>query len=96
LKSRYNRKQAIETAKISIKSGGYGFRPTCDQFKPYRPASHAEHLTPLKPQELCRRHGRQPSLIQIPQHREPHKLPSLISRTVTPNTPRKSPGECHL
>jgi hypothetical protein len=31
------RKQAIETAKISIKSGGYGFRPTCDQFKPYRP-----------------------------------------------------------
>ena len=25
------------TAKISIKSGAYGFRPTCDQFKPYRP-----------------------------------------------------------
>jgi hypothetical protein len=56
-----------------------------------------EHVTPLEPQQLRRRLRRQPFPIQIAQHFQPRdSSPSLISRTVTPNTPRKSPGQCHL
>src|SRR5215211_962915 len=55
-----------------------------------------KYLTPLKPQQLCCRCRRQPSLIQISQHLEPRKLlvvhqPYRHSRHLP-----KNPRECHV
>src|SRR6516164_9722030 len=48
-----------------------------------RPSFHLTLIAVTKPlrqvEELCHRHGRQPSLIQIPQHREPRKLQRLVN-----------------
>jgi hypothetical protein len=44
-------------------------------------------LTPLKAQQLRRRLRCQPFLIRIAQPSSRDSSPSLISRTVTPNTP---------
>jgi hypothetical protein len=54
-----------------------------------RPLQQPEHLTALQPQKLRRCRGRQPTLIQIPQHLEPRKL-SIAHR---PNRHPKRPPE---
>src|SRR5450759_4264842 len=52
-----------------------------------------EYLTPLKTQQLRRRRGRQPSLIQVPQHLKPPKLSIAHQPVPSPHTPSgKSPG----
>src|SRR3954451_11018453 len=54
-----------------------------------------KYLTPLKPQQLCCRCRRQPSLIQIPQHLEPCKLLVAHQPYRHPRRLPKNPRECH-
>ena len=50
-----------------------------------------EYLTPLKTQQLRRRRGRQPSLIQVPQHLKPPKLSIAHQLYRHPTHPPENP-----
>src|ERR1700693_1430017 len=65
----------------------YQTRSTRGPIYPQKP----EYLTPLKPQQLRRRRGRQPSLIQVPQHLQPCKLPVAHQPYRHPRHPPKNP-----
>src|SRR5271169_5525956 len=65
----------------------YKTRRTLGPICPQKP----EYLTPLKTQQLSRRRGRQPSLIQIPQHLKPPKLSIAHQLYRHPRHPPENP-----
>src|SRR3954468_2048106 len=83
-----------------------GFAPVAGTTTPLRDQAYRtlgpvsfqkpKYLTPLKPQQLGCRCRRQPSLIQISQHLEPHKLLIAHQPYRHPRHLPKHPRECHL